>query len=321
MRKIAFGVWLILALFSISCSGLDPKGSVSVANQPYPPIENFNEVEKKTLELIAKYGATNVLVVSDLDNTLLAMNQDLGSDQWYNWQRALAKEQPDHRDLVALQKMSLLEIQWLLYAISGMHPPEDKTVETIENLQQKKVTTLILTSRSPQVRDATERELKKNGYHFKRTALSIPQENKNLGSYCPFEPPAEPKIGQKCTFSDDHQTKFKLTPQTVTYIQEKGVRPVSYAQGVFMTAGQHKGAMLKTILKKSKKHFKGIIFIDDASRHVEHMYESFKNTEIEIVSYLYTREAEKVKKFEQGDKKNAKTSWNLFRETSNTVFK
>ncbi|WNM63132.1 DUF2608 domain-containing protein [Candidatus Nitrospira neomarina] len=318
MRITAFLSCLILFLFSTSCTSLGPKEHGSIVNHPYPPIETFEEVEKKTSELIAKYGPTNVLVVCDLDNTLLAMNQDLGSVQWYDWQKTFAS---DHPDRVMLKDMNLLEIQWLLYSNSGMHPPEQALPEILGKLQNKNVTTLILTSRSPPVRDATRRELVKNGYLLARTALNIPQENKNLESYCPFEPPSEPKEDQPCTFTDHHQGKYQLTPQEINYIQTKGVRPVSYAQGVYMTAGQHKGAMLKTILTKSKKNFKGIIFVDDTNQHVENVYDSFKETDIEIVSYLYTQEAEKVKFFEQGDKHNAKTSWKLFRETSNAIFK
>ena len=38
------------------------------------------------LELGAEFGAENTLVVMDIDNTLVAMLDDLGSEQWFEWQ-------------------------------------------------------------------------------------------------------------------------------------------------------------------------------------------------------------------------------------------
>ena len=41
-----------------------------------------------------KSDPEHVLLVLDIDNTLLAMNQDLGSDQWFEWQRYLLDHEP-----------------------------------------------------------------------------------------------------------------------------------------------------------------------------------------------------------------------------------
>ena len=56
---------------------------------------DFSRVVDKSRELVEKYSKENVLVVIDIDNTLLAMNQDLGSDQWYN---CLLYTSPSPRD-------------------------------------------------------------------------------------------------------------------------------------------------------------------------------------------------------------------------------
>lgn len=50
------------------------------------------DVFNKTSELRLKYGAKNVLVVFDIDNTLLKANQPLGSDQWFEWQAEAIKQ-------------------------------------------------------------------------------------------------------------------------------------------------------------------------------------------------------------------------------------
>ena len=49
------------------------------------------DVFNKASELRFKYGGKNVLVVFDIDNTLLKANQSLGSDQWFEWQAEAIK--------------------------------------------------------------------------------------------------------------------------------------------------------------------------------------------------------------------------------------
>ncbi len=51
-------------------------------------------VAELSLDLAKTYGPEQMLVVLDIDNTLLAMEQDLGSDQWYYWQEDLEAENP-----------------------------------------------------------------------------------------------------------------------------------------------------------------------------------------------------------------------------------
>ena len=56
-------------------------------------------------------GAANVLVVLDIDNTLLATDQDLGGDAWFNWQAGLLKSEPKSEHLVAKSFGGLLRVQ------------------------------------------------------------------------------------------------------------------------------------------------------------------------------------------------------------------
>ena len=53
-------------------------------------------------ENLAKtHGTERVLVVFDIDNTLMAMEQGLGSDQWYDWQSKLQLADPCDARLVS----------------------------------------------------------------------------------------------------------------------------------------------------------------------------------------------------------------------------
>ena len=46
----------------------------------------FREVEKVVNEKQLKYGIDEILLVFDIDNTLLTSETDLGGDIWYQWQ-------------------------------------------------------------------------------------------------------------------------------------------------------------------------------------------------------------------------------------------
>ena len=48
--------------------------------------DDFNDIAVEAIRLAKTHHPENVLLVFDIDNTLLAMEQDLGSSQWYRWQ-------------------------------------------------------------------------------------------------------------------------------------------------------------------------------------------------------------------------------------------
>ena len=71
-----------------------------------------------------KYGPEHVLLVCDLDNTLMAMNHPLGSDQWFEWQRYLIDHDPKSPYRVADTFPGLLDAQGVLYNLGRMHPTQ-----------------------------------------------------------------------------------------------------------------------------------------------------------------------------------------------------
>ena len=131
----------------------------------------FEEVQAEATKLAQVAGdRSKVLLVFDIDNTLLAMNQDLGSDQWYDWQKSL----PDsHACKVENQVgMKLLEVQGYLYSIGSMRATDPlNQARIVRELQRDGFRTLILTSRGPDFRAATIRELIANGFDFRGSCL------------------------------------------------------------------------------------------------------------------------------------------------------
>ncbi|MFN3190025.1 MAG: DUF2608 domain-containing protein [Aureliella sp.] len=264
---------------------------------------DFSRVVSRSSELATQYGQSEVLVVFDIDNTLLAMNQDLGSDQWFNWQSQLMNSEPDSPDLVAEDFDGLLEVQGTLFALSKMHPPEPELPDHISAIQALGLTTVVLTSRGYAFRDAAERELNRNGYDLAATALRIKESR---GLFMPFDP--------------DQPEAHGLSPSIIEDIQGR-LGPVTYSNGIYMTAGQHKGYMLRTLLARAepKKEFKAILFVDDHKKHTIRMHDAYEDSPIHLVTFHYTREAGNVSNFNASQKNHVIEDWRRLEDFVDSV--
>ena len=252
---------------------------------------NFSDVLARVRKEVEAHGADNVLLVVDIDNTTLAMTQPLGSDQWYNWQSnfILKKIQSPHR--VAADINELLQIQGVLFTLGKMRPPESVIPDYIEKIQQLGCCSIVLTSRGPEFRAAAERELKRNGYNFKTSALKINEPMR--GSFLPYDK-ARPNING-------------LSKEALNSLRDP--RLVSYSNGIMMTAGQHKGYMLRNLLARSKRTFRSIVFVDDHKKHTTRMTEAFRDSGITTACFNYVREQENVKAFQESDKDAVTKKW------------
>ena len=175
--------------------------------------------------------------------------------------------------------------------------------QLIRKLQKQGVSTILLTSRGPEFRGPTERELKRCGYDFKATAL--PVHDVPTDAYHPYDP-AQP---EKSGLTAAEITKYKLGPS----------RPVFYSSGLFMTAGQHKGMMLLTLLKKSTRDIKAIVYVDDNVRHVGSVFSAAVARNIEVSSFQYQHEEVRVQRFQYSDKANMDAEWAAIRDGGKTV--
>lgn len=304
LASVCFGISAtpVLAQLQISETPANPPFADATI-QPVRRQETTTEfatVVDQVNEFTKKYGAENVLLVLDLDNTLLAMNQDLGSDQWFTWQEALQNSDKNHPELVAPDFEGLLEIQGMLFALSTMHPPEPGLPEMVGDLVIRKTTTVVLTSRGKEFRDAAERELKRNNYNIPESTLEIHEER---GVFTPY--------------SAEHPNKHGLNAEIIADLGSP--RRVTYSDGIYMTAGQHKGYMLKTLLARSTKafvdkpfaNFKAIVFVDDHLKHIDRMQDAFAGDSIDLATFRYSREDRNVDKFNKSTKNHVIRDWEL----------
>lgn len=304
---------LAIALLWCSWSAAEPPtadAAPTVRTRTAVTTADFERVVAQVEEFADKHTAAGVLLVMDIDNTLLAMNQDLGSDQWFNWQAALQKDDPESRDLVAGDFPGLLRVQGELFALSGMHPPEPELPALIERIQDLGVTTVVLTSRGHSFRDAAERELNRNGYDFASTALRIDEQR---GLFLPFD----------ANRPDAHGLSAEIIEQI-----EGRLSPVSYANGVYMTAGQHKGYMLQTLLARAipddgtlvaSRAFRAVVFVDDHEKHTTRVHEALADSPLDVATFRYSREDGNVARFNDSAKRHVVEDWNRLQRAIDAV--
>ncbi|MEN1680123.1 MAG: DUF2608 domain-containing protein [Planctomycetota bacterium] len=265
---------------------------------------DFAVVTDAVKSAVAKHGAGKVLLVCDIDNTLLAMRGDLGSDQWFEWQEYLLENEPGSPDLVADSFPELLAAQGILFSLGTMRPPQDDLPEQIEKAQAMGVRTLVLTSRGDEYRQATERELRANGYDFASTVL--PTKGFPCGVFTPYDLDAIEQSG--------------ITKEEARRFQLGKPRGVSFSGGVFMAAGQHKGAMLLSVLARCDEEFAAVIFVDDHGRHIVRVYDALAGRGVEVASIHYQREDANVDRFNYGDKQDVARKWRRLEKTLDAVF-
>jgi len=198
------------------------------------PILEMSEVPKWLTHLPTSF---KTLLVFDIDDTLLTtprfangQRQFFGSDRWYLWQSDTSLS--DHA-ASADQVPCLYDVIAMNYEVGTQEPTEPHLAQTIAALPGDK---LLLTSRNPDYRDATERELKEAGFN-----LPIVQMLGNATDGKGFRT-------ENGTFA-------------------------TYINGIYMTKGGNKGDMLLQLLSQIglDGYYDAVVLIDDSQNKLEDM--------------------------------------------------
>lgn len=263
-------------------------------------IQKFEEL--RNLESRLAPDKKQTLFVFDIDNTILRSKQDLGGDAWFTWQESLLKSNPGHADLVAQDFTGLLSVQGMLFALGVMLPPEAETPTIVREIQDAGHSVVLLTSRGLEFENQTERELKRNGYDIKRSAL--PPKSGYASAFLPY---------------DLHKPGC-LTEAEMRDLALPEAREVLYRNGIIMTGGQHKGAMLRALLCKLNRSFANIVFVDDHQKHVDRVYAAYANQPGEVLSVKYNYMDAEVQAFHQSDKAQVRAQWAKLKSVLAEIF-
>ena len=233
---------------------------------PPDPIKNLAketvdlaDVTADVLNLTERAGVKNVLVIFDIDNTLLAMEQGLGADQWYDWQKDLSQHDKCNLQYVG----DRFAAQGAIFFVSAMRPTQADAATQLRAIQATGVPVIALTSRGTDYRLQTFRELRRNGYSFTHSA-----------------------IGPTGGYSE-------------SFIPVENGRMSRYEDGIFLTTGQHKGQMLNALLQKTGNELpRVIIMTDDKQKNLDAVVETFSTLDVPVHAWRYSGEDENVRNFD-----------------------
>jgi hypothetical protein len=263
---------------------------------------DINLMSLKAHELARRYGTENVLLVYDIDNTLLTANQSFGGDAWFNWQVG-AITSGDKVNSVAPDINGLIEVQSALFAIGKMHAVDSAGPTVFNQLAKEGFNTLLLTSRGSNNRDATERELSRNGFV---TAIKPLGSHGIPGKFIPYD---LQHIEESCMTNEEAKALKLGTAVSVTLVE-----------GLFMTSGQHKGAMLRSLLCRLHQSVRAVLFIDDTPKNVVRMHDAIDSTAIELQTIRYSKLDSEVEHFMQADKAPFTAQWQRWKATISEIF-
>ena len=165
LKKLLF-VWIVIlgATFTSACSSVAIQTESGTTDNPAIFFEDVTTLANHS-------DAQDLLVVLDIDNTLLAMEQGLGADQWYEWQKQQSTAGPCDQRVVS----DRLAVQGALYFASAMRPTHPDMATMVRDIQEAGIPVIALTSRGKEFRLQTFRELRRNGFDFRRSAIGPDQ--------------------------------------------------------------------------------------------------------------------------------------------------
>jgi len=243
MTRTKFLLFLLASLFITSLLNAQVIDITTVS---------FEEVDKLVSQKNKQYGISEVLVILDIDNTILTSQEDLGGDIWYQWQRGELEDiKPTEEQKI--KNCFYEDVIGLLYELGTMELTDSLLPNYISNWQSAGTPVFALTSRSPKYRTATERELIKRGIDFSLSPLKT------------------------------------IEGETPTY-DYKLQRDMSYQNGIMMTTGMNKGEMIAHILGRTGRSFKAIIFVDDSEKNVKNVRLEYQdNPDIDFTIFHYDK--------------------------------
>ena len=260
-------LYALLATIALSACSTQPKTENSTIQNQYQETANLADIKSDALILAQQWGNQNVLVVFDIDNTLLAMEQGLGADQWYEWQKQLNDD--DHCNPQSVGNR--FAAQGAIYFASAMRATQGDAAAQVKAIQEQGIPVIALTARGQDYRLQTFRELRRNSFDF--TFSAIGPEGGYMEPFMPVE----------------------------------GGRLSRYEDGVFLTAGQHKGEMLHILLIKTGTPMPAVIVIaDDKQKNLDAVKQAFGELNVPVHAWRYTGEDENVQNF---DSRQAAKQW------------
>lgn len=240
---------------------------------------NWEEIFLEAEQIRQKCGNSGkVIMAFDLDNTLLRADELLGTEEWYDWQSKLlsSKDPAALRFRACETEDALLQVDALIKEEIRMRTTEANLPALLHVAQNKGIETIVLTSRGANEENGTLVDLRGNNMDFNRSTM----RNTPGGEFLPYDLGKPESAG----FSSEEISMLKLISPW----------PVKFTNGVFLTGGLNKGAMMRTLLHRTGSNVCGIVFIDNKEKYNQQVHAAFSKNNIRVATFRYAREDSKM---------------------------
>lgn len=236
-------------------------------------LTDFRDVEPLVDEVVQRHRPQEVLLVLDYDHTI-AQTLGVGGESWFRWQLSELERPPQGRSKLISSLLDILYLQVFILEHVPAELVQPEKTQILSRFQRGGIRSIVVTARNPIFRDITLKDLERFGIEFESSGL---QPAEGFGrNYFPYR--------------NEHPESDGLEPDAVSrYGLFSTPRPIRYEKGILFTSGQHKGAMLRTLLHKTGAAPTAIIFVDDALHHLQSVEQAFAGSAIEMHSIHYTR--------------------------------
>lgn len=266
IRDITRPVLALLAVLTpllASCSATTP---TSVAIRPAAvlgdpaPVQNIDRMAiavDRAIEMAGRHGAANILVVFDLDSTLLR-DPD---------------RSPDLDAIEASDPARFRQIERTVMYLKSLVPTERGLACQLERLHTAGIPTYLLTARGRDMRDMTIREMAANG-------LVLPPAPECGPPLC---------IGRGMIHARqvmDAATQVVGARELERLEFDRG-RDITVWDGIMMAAGLDKGVMMQTLGGSLGIDVKGYVFIDDAAKNTDAVARASRAMREEVAIFHY----------------------------------
>ncbi len=221
---------------------------------------------------------SRVLLVLDIDNTLLTMPQYLGSDRWFNHHSAeiAANTDPDFSDMG-----ELIATQTALFGMASMKATEPDIPTLLADAERQGVDIFLLSARGPELYDATRRELDRNKLQFDAPYACSFFLCMTDGLYGD----REIRAGLVALGEDPSDSPY---------------RNILIRDGMMLAAGQDKGVMLKLLMGAiGGRSYDHVVVADDGRKNIDALAAS--HNPVPLALFYYRRVATSVTEEENRD--------------------
>jgi len=269
-------IFLKLTLIGLLCGYSILNFKLVAKTQIFPKVTDLELVVKQIASEITQ--PDQILVIFDIDDTLLESENFVGSVKWYNWQRGRKVYSPQAEAITIHSSQKYACIFSMLGTLFEMGMTQPTQIDTANIVQQLKMYDLLyLTARTTIYRAPTERELVKN----------------------------------KLSINDKHLIK---DGNILHFMLNDGHRSakVTYENGIAMSSGLNKGKVLKTLLEKLRKSYPVIYFVDDSLKNIDQMAQEWRGSDSLVKLFHYTRIDKSISQQDIDDSDKAKIYFEKF---------